>query len=129
MALRSPKQRLFVKEYLIDHNATQAAIRAGYSSKTAYSIGQENLKKPEIWAELKKAMTEREEKTQVTAEMVIKGLLKEATREDDQGTPAARVSAWEKLGKHLGIFEKDNSQKSGPQVILVGKFGADEELG
>jgi len=52
MAIRknglTPKQRLFVAEYLKDFNATQAAMRAGYSKKTAYSIGQENLKKPEI---------------------------------------------------------------------------------
>ena len=44
------KQQRFVEEYLVDHNATQAAIRAGYSEKTAYSIGHENLKKPEIAA-------------------------------------------------------------------------------
>ena len=44
----TPKQTRFVEEYLVDLNATQAAIRAGYSAKTAYSIGQENLSKPEI---------------------------------------------------------------------------------
>jgi len=42
------KQRRFVQEYLIDSNATQAAIRAGYSKKTAHAIGQENLRKPMI---------------------------------------------------------------------------------
>ena len=42
------KQKRFVDEYLIDLNATQAAVRAGYSPNTAYSIGAENLKKPEI---------------------------------------------------------------------------------
>jgi phage terminase small subunit len=46
------KQRLFCIEYLIDFNQTQAAIRAGYSKRTAYSIGNENLKKPEIQAEI-----------------------------------------------------------------------------
>ena len=44
----TPKQQRFVDEYLIDLNGTQAAIRAGYSEKTAYSISSENLKKPEI---------------------------------------------------------------------------------
>lgn len=44
----SRKQQRFIEEYPVDFNATQAAIRAGYSEKTAYSIGQENLKKPEI---------------------------------------------------------------------------------
>ncbi len=44
----TPKQQLFVAEYLVDLNATQAAVRAGYSKKTAYSVGHENLKKPEV---------------------------------------------------------------------------------
>lgn len=44
----TPKQRRFVEEYCVDFNATQAAIRAGYSERTAYSIGSENLIKPEI---------------------------------------------------------------------------------
>ncbi len=42
------KQKRFCEEYLVDLNATQAAIRAGYSKKSAYSIGEENLKKPKI---------------------------------------------------------------------------------
>ena len=42
------RQRRFVEEYLIDGNATQSAIRAGYSRKTAASIGEENLRKPEV---------------------------------------------------------------------------------
>jgi phage terminase small subunit len=44
------KQKRFVQEYCVDFNATQAAIRAGYSPSTAYSIGSENLRKPEIKA-------------------------------------------------------------------------------
>ena len=44
----TPKQQRFVEEYLIDLNATQAAIRAGYSNKTAGQVGYENLRKPEI---------------------------------------------------------------------------------
>lgn len=44
----TPKQAAFVREYLIDKNATQAAIRAGYSRKTARQIGEENLSKPDI---------------------------------------------------------------------------------
>ena len=42
------RQERFCREYIIDYNATKAAVRAGYSEKTAYSIGSENLKKPEI---------------------------------------------------------------------------------
>jgi phage terminase small subunit len=51
------KQSAFVGEYLVDLNASQAAIRAGYSEKTAYSIGQENLRKPEISAAIVRCNT------------------------------------------------------------------------
>ncbi len=67
----TPKQQLFVNEYLIDGNATRAAIRAGYSADTAYSIGQENLKKPVIEAAITKALADRADRTQVTADRVI----------------------------------------------------------
>lgn len=70
------KQKLFIEEYLIDLNATQAAIRAGYSPDTAYSIGQENLKKPEIKARIDKAMAERSRRTGVSADRVIMELAK-----------------------------------------------------
>ena len=52
------KMQLFVSEYLKDFNATQAAIRAGYSEKTAYAIGWENLRKPEIIEEVNKQINE-----------------------------------------------------------------------
>lgn len=48
MSVLTAKQQRFIAEYLVDSNATQAAIRAGYSAKTAHAIGHENLKKPEI---------------------------------------------------------------------------------
>lgn len=54
------KMKLFCDEYLISLNATQAAIKAGYSEKTAYSIGQENLKKPEIKNYIEQRMAEKE---------------------------------------------------------------------
>ena len=70
------KQAQFVREYLIDLNATQAAIRAGYSAKTAASIGQENLTKPEIDAAIAIAMERRAERTEITADRVLRELAK-----------------------------------------------------
>jgi len=70
------KQRAFVREYLIDLNATQAAIRAGYSSDTAGAIGAENLKKPQIEAAISAAMNLRAERTDITADRVLKELAK-----------------------------------------------------
>lgn len=74
MGKLTKKQELFVKEYLIDLNATQAAIRAGYSKKTAQQISTENLSKPVIADAIKKAMDERIEKLDTSADQVIKDL-------------------------------------------------------
>jgi phage terminase small subunit len=67
----TPKQQRFVDEYLIDLNATQAAIRAGYSVKTAGSIGSENLSKPEIAAAIQVAVQARAARVGVTADSVL----------------------------------------------------------
>lgn len=69
MALTA-KQNLFVKEYLIDKNATQAAIRAGYSEKTAKDIGCENLTKPNIQEAIQKVLNKTHEKLDVTVERI-----------------------------------------------------------
>jgi phage terminase small subunit len=70
----TPKQKRFCDEYLIDTNATQAAIRAGYSEKTAYAIGNENLSKPEIRAYIDERLAEMQSKTIASAEEVIQYL-------------------------------------------------------
>ncbi len=113
MANLTPKQQRFVEEYLIDLNATQSAIRAGYSEKTAYSVGHENLKKPEIQKAIQEAQEILSNKTQLTVDMVVQGLLKEAQDYAEGSTQSARVSAWAHLGKHLGMF-KDKIEHSGP---------------
>lgn len=66
-----PRQERFVQEYLIDLNATQAAIRAGYSEKTASVIGAENLVKPNIQEAIQKAQKERAERTGITADRAL----------------------------------------------------------
>lgn len=73
MALNE-KQKRFVEEYLVDLNATQAAIRAGYSAKSAASIGEENLRKPDIAAAIEAGRSEQQERTQVTADRVLQEL-------------------------------------------------------
>lgn len=98
------KQQMFINEYLIDFNATQAAIRAGYSESTAQQIGSENLLKPVIKIEIDKRMKEFEEKALVTKEMVIKGLLSEAQEYGEGASHSARVASWAHLGKHLNMF-------------------------
>lgn len=70
------KQAQFVAEYLIDLNATQAAIRAGYSAKTAYSQGQRLLTNVEVAASVAAAMAKRAERTEITADRVLQELAK-----------------------------------------------------
>lgn len=70
------KQQRFVDEYLVDLNATQAAIRCGYSEKTAYSQGQRLLKGVEIARAVQEAMDARSQRTEITADMVLRELAK-----------------------------------------------------
>ena len=114
MAGLTDKQQRFVDEYLIDLNATQAAIRAGYSEKTAKSIGQENLTKPDIQKAIQEAQESLSNKTQLTVDMVVNGLLKEAQDYAEGSTQSARVSAWAHLGKHLGMFKDKIEHSSDP---------------
>jgi phage terminase small subunit len=107
MALTAKQQR-FVDEYLIDLNATQAAIRAGYSESTARAIGHENLTKPDIAAEIEKRQSLLQEKTEMTQEWVLnkyKELIETAE------APVVRAALAD-VGKHLGMF-KDKLELSG----------------
>jgi len=75
MAL-TKKQRTFVQEYLIDLNATQAAIRAGYSTASARQIADENMSKPDIKNAIEKALAERSKRTGVNADRIVQELAK-----------------------------------------------------
>lgn len=71
MANLTARQLVFVREYLVDLNATQAAIRAGYSARTANRMGAENLSKPVIAEAIQAAMDKRAAKLDITAEKVL----------------------------------------------------------
>ena len=84
------KQKRFCDEYLIDLNATQAAIRAGYSKETAGAIAGENLNKPIIAEYIKKRMGEREKRIEITQDFVLRELANIASA---NGTDFAQVDA------------------------------------
>lgn len=65
------KQSKFIDEYMVDGNATRAAIAAGYSKKTAYSIGEENLKKPEIKSEIERRRIEASKKLEIKRDDIL----------------------------------------------------------
>lgn len=100
-------------EYLVDLNATQAAIRAGYSAKTAGAIGGENLEKPEIAEAIAKAIAERSEKTGIDAAWVLKEAadVYQTARTSDKLPEALR--ALEIVGKHVDVqaFKERISQE------------------
>ncbi len=132
MASLTAKQARFVEEYLIDLNATQAAIRAGYSEATARSIGAENLTKPDILEAIIEAKAKRSERTEITQDYVLKNIKKivdrcmqaeavEKAYVQTQDGDFAQIYAFkeqgalkglELLGKHLGMF-KEKVEHSG----------------
>ena len=125
MAKLTPKQARFIDEYLIDLNATQAAIRAGYSEKTARQIAEQNLSKLYIQEAIQKAQAKLSEACLVTQKMVIEGLKSEATLSGEGSSHSARVSAWGLLGKHLGMFVEKTENKT----ELVVKSGLEDFYG
>ena len=125
MAKLTAKQQRFCDEYLIDLNATQAAIRAGYSKKTAYSIGVENLKKPELKKYIDERMAEKEKSliadqdevlrylTSVlrgesqSSEIVVEGIgegCSVARTIQKEPSEKDRLKAAELLGKRYGLY-------------------------
>lgn len=142
------RQQKFADEYLIDCNATQAAIRAGYSKKTAYSIGDENLKKPEIKTYIGEQLDRlHNEKIADAAEVmmyltaVLRGeaqaeivvvenvgdYTSEARKVQKAPDERERLKAAELIGKRYGIF-KDNVNVSGAiPVIISDDLGVEDD--
>lgn len=103
MALTDKQQR-FVAEYLVDLNATQAAIRAGYAAKTANREGSRLLSKVDIAEAIAQKAQNKASALDLSAERVLRGLFEEATRHGEGASHAARVSAWGLLGKYHSLF-------------------------
>lgn len=136
MAKLTDKQAAFVREYLVDLNATQAAIRAGYSERTASRIGPQLLGKTCVREAIEKAQAKRARRVEVTQDYVLSNLVDvvERTmqrapvldRKGEQVTDEDGRAVWtfdakganralELLGKHLGIFaDRVRAEVSGP---------------
>ena len=126
----TPRSSDFVDEYLVDLNATQAAIRAGYSEKTAYSIGQRLLKNVEVQKMIANRMEERSKRTEITQDRVltdIELIKQDAMRKasDKNGNEAminhtSALKACELQGRHLQMWND--------KVALTIETTTDEEL-
>jgi phage terminase small subunit len=141
----TPKQKRFCDEYLIDTNATQAAIRAGYSEKTAYSIGQRLLKDVEVAAYIKERAEQINNKTIADATEVMRYLTSVLRGEETEeiivvegmgdGCSSARridkrvgakemIRAAELIGKRYGLF----TDKVGIEGVVPIVIAGDDEL-
>lgn len=121
MAL-TEKQKLFVKEYLVDLNATQAAARAGYKDP---NIGRQLITKNNVSAAIQKAMKEREERLEVSQDRVIQELARIAFSD---ATAIARVTDG---GRRVELTDTDqltDNQRAAIAGIKEGKFGIEVKM-
>lgn len=129
------KQERFVEEYLVDLNATQAAIRAGYSSKTAEQMGYQLLQKTSVQKALQEAIEERSKRTGITQEKVIEEIGKIAFAEahdysDTDLKYSNKLKALELLGKHLGMFDGKSGEgrEKNNNLLDAVKESAEEDV-
>ena len=121
------KQEMFCLEYLIDLNATQAAIRAGYSPKTANVIGPENLAKPCVSQRIQEAMRERSENTKIDAAYVLEmsnELLLRCMVDGEDFSPSGAGKALDLIGKHVNV-QAFNEKTTTETTLKVEKSLAD----
>jgi phage terminase small subunit len=119
----TPKQQRFVDEYLIDLNATQAAIRAGYSAATAGQQGERLLKNVEIADAVQAAMDKRAQRTEITADYVLSNLAQIVERTMQRapvmvGRGEDRIQLTDEAGRHVWEFNANGANKA---LELLGK--------
>lgn len=107
------RQARFITEYMIDLNATQAAIRAGFSKKTAGQIGHTLLKNVEISRALDEAMFRRAQEMGLTQDRVLGRLAYLSLKGDSLGQISAAARCEELLGKHINMWP-DKREITGP---------------
>jgi phage terminase small subunit len=107
----TPKQDQFVREYLIDLNGTQAAIRAGYSKRTANEQAARLLAKVSVREAIDRAQQERAERLDLDADWVVRSFRNLYLEALAEGDFSAAARCLENLGKHVGLFEKHQKQK------------------
>lgn len=123
------KQKMFCKEYLIDFNGTQAAIRAGYSKKTANRIATENLSKPVIAEYVRQQKEKRNARVENLQDFVLKGLQENHARAQEIDNISASNRSLELLGKHEGMFsdkvKHEHTGKDGGAIETKSTIGLD----
>lgn len=137
----TPKQEMFCRQFVVDFNGTQAAIRAGYSKKTANRIASENLSKHDICAFIAELQKKVSEELEISATDITEKFFQIRDRcmqaepvLDKNGEPTgefkfdarAAIQANEMLGKRVGYFEVDNKQKKPDAVVNLANLTFEE---
>lgn len=113
-----PKQQRFVEEYLVDLNATQAAIRAGYKAKNAAVIGSENLRKPKIAEAIQAAQQARAERVAIRQDDVLTGIKRCTQKAEEAEDYRTALKGYELQGRHLGLFVDKVQQENTGEFIF-----------
>jgi phage terminase small subunit len=118
----TPKQQRFVEEYTKDFNATRAAKEAGYSEKTAYKIGSENLIKPQIQQAIQRSMAKLSRKVEITKESLVNDLntIKDSSMDGEAADKSVAVKAVTQMSKMLGhdAPSKADITSEGKRIII-----------
>ena len=109
------KQKRFCEEYIIDLNATQACIRAGYSVDTANVQGAQNLSKLSIQEYISELQQKKSEELNITFNDIAKGIYSIAIKEEAKDND--KLKAYDQLSKMFGHYSKDNEQKKSDIII------------
>lgn len=112
------RQELFCKEYIKDLNSTQAAIRAGYSKKTARSIASINLTKQNIVERIQELTRDRNKKLEIDAEWVLNEAVNMFKRIKDEDPKTAK-GYLELIGKHIDVSAFEERMKLGGEVQIT----------
>lgn len=114
------KQEMFCREYLIDLNATQAAIRAGYSERTANRVASENLSKLDIQSRIAELKQERQDRVSIDADYVLKQAVKlhERCMQEIKPKIIAGSQVQDEDGNKLFVFDSSGAAKA---LELIGK--------
>lgn len=114
------KQKLFVKEYLVDLNASQASLRAGYQTNNPDEMGATLMRTPKVAALIQEEMAKRERKTEITAENVLTTIQRITLAAEADGDRSNALKGCELLGKHLKLFaDRPEVQRIQNNIIVA----------
>ena len=122
------RQDRFVSEYLVDLNATRAAIRAGYSEHTADVQASRLLRNVQVKTAILAKQQETEQRLQLQRDDIIKGLVLVANKAKELGDPSASIAAWREIGRLMGYYSQQLTNDISSEGLRVEDMSEKELL-